>query len=321
MNSLYNSKNKGLLLLLLMIVSEGYSQIQEFAPIGAEWHNAKQEMFTQGYVKIRVTNDTIIDNYKCTVLDIEEYCYDFFSEQLFHFEIGKEYVMQYQDSIMIYRKGRFYKLFDFGAEIGASWIVPGDSSCEEEEGRVSIVGKGSELVNGVELRYILLADDLNSFWGFANGMVGEPSDTIKVLERIGPVSSSLFPRQKCHFDNNNYGILRCYSDDLINVNYSWPNVNCDYICEDYVDTAENPDNTMWSVFPNPTKGDVNVFVPVGTPFILELYDSMGRKIRSFDEKSSTSITIDLDDVPAGLYYLTCNLGTTILSTRIIKEQS
>ena len=314
----HNLKNKVFLLLLLTMVGVGKAQIYEFAPIGAEWYNAKQEMFTQGYVKISVTNDTIIDKYKCSVLTIEEYCFDFFSHQLFHFDVGKEYIMQNQDSVMIYQGGRFYKLFDFGAEIGSSWTVPGDSSCEEEEGRVSIVGKGSETVNGVELRYILLTDDVNSSWGFGNGMLGEPADTIKVLERIGPVGSALFPRQKCLFDNDKYGTLRCYSDDLIYVNYSWPNVNCDFVCDGYIEIAENNDNVMWSIFPNPAKDNVHISIPVDTSYIIEMYDNMGRKIRSLIGEAPF-IIIDLNNVPSGLYYLTCNVGTSVLSTKIIKE--
>ncbi|MCR5660357.1 MAG: T9SS type A sorting domain-containing protein [Bacteroidales bacterium] len=318
MNKLKNRRSESLLLILLTIIGVAEAQTYEFAPIGAEWFNKKQELFTQGYVKIQVTNDTIIDDYKCSVLNIEEFGFDFFFQQPYHFEVGKEYIMQYKDSVMIYRKGHFYKLFDFGAEIGTSWIVPGDSSCEEEEGRVSIVGKGSEIINGVELRYILLIDDLNSSWGFGNGMVGEPADTIKVLECIGPIESSIFPRQKCLFDNDKYGTIRCYSDDFIYVNYSWPSVNCDFICDGYVDLSENYDNVTWNIFPNPTKDDVTVIISTNTPFIIELYDNTGRKIRSFNEKTSF-ITIPLNNVPSGLYYLTCNVGTTILSTKILKE--
>ena len=91
MNSLYNSKNKGLLLLLLMIVSEGYSQIQEFAPIGAEWHYGIKQLSTEGYVRIKSLSDTVIDGTSCKIIEKRCFLYDHLDGIEKEFVKGQEY--------------------------------------------------------------------------------------------------------------------------------------------------------------------------------------------------------------------------------------
>ena len=190
----HNNRIKGIVLFMLLAVAGlASAQTYEFAHVGAEWHYGKQTMFTWGYIRISVTNDTIIDGHACSVLHKEEHGFNYYNQNLYHFDLGNEYIAQENDSVLIYRKGRFYKLFDFDAEIGDSWTIPGNV---EEDGRVILCGKGTEIVNGNELRFILIADEFGSPYGYGNELAGDtlfPPDTIKVLERIGPIGSYLLP--------------------------------------------------------------------------------------------------------------------------------
>ncbi len=184
--------------MLLVAAGAAKAQTHEFAPVGAERHYGRQTMFTWGYIRIFVTNDTIIDGHVCSVLQKEEHGFNYYSQSLFHFNKGHEYFTQINGSVLVYRKGSFYKLFDFGADVGDSWIIPG----HDQDGRVIVCGKGTEIVDGVELRYILIADEFGVPYGYGNEMAGDTlflHDTIKVLKRIGPIGSYLLPEQKNGF--------------------------------------------------------------------------------------------------------------------------
>ena len=126
MKTLNNLKQKVLLLLLLAAAGATKGQSHEFAPVGAEWHYGRQTMFTWGYIRISVEKDTIIDGRSFSVLHKEEHGFNYYSQSLYSFNIGREYITQENGSILVYRKGGLFKLFDFDANIGDSWIIPGE---------------------------------------------------------------------------------------------------------------------------------------------------------------------------------------------------
>ena len=297
----HNSRIKGLVLLMLLAIT-GFTKAQThvFAPVGAEWHYGKQTMFTWGYIRINVTNDTIIDGHACSILHKEERGFNYYNHNLYHFDLGYEYIAQENDSVLIYRKGRFYKLFDFNANIGDSWIIPGG----EEDGRVIVCGKGTEIVNGNELRFILIVDEFGSTFGYGNELVGDtlfPPDTIKVLERIGPIGSYLLPVPRNILDyDGECGILRCYSDDIVEVNYSWPFVYCDYIDDDHVGFEENVQISNYGIYPNPTTGMVTI---MGKDLkTAEVFNALGQHMAN-DKGNGEQLTVDISDLPAGVYFV------------------
>ena len=218
MNSLYNSKNKGLLLLLLMIVSEGYSQIQEFAPIGAEWHYGIKQFSTEGYVRIKSLSDTIIDGTSCKILEKRCFLYDHLDGIEKEFVKGHEYIAQIGDSIMLYRFGRFCKLYDFTVETGDTVSFPGSYSFEADEfvtfgdsiGKAVVIGKGVSEIDGLELKYYDLRKVDNSAWAFDQDFY---QGYARICEKIGNLSGYLFPEQQLIADYFEGGTLRCYSDN------------------------------------------------------------------------------------------------------------
>ncbi|WP_373728270.1 T9SS type A sorting domain-containing protein [Bacteroides heparinolyticus] len=322
----YTSRSKALLLFLLLAVAGvAKAQTHEFAPIGAEWHYGRQTMFTWGYIRIFVTNDTIIDGHVCSVLQKEEHGFNYYSQALYHFNLGREYFTQIKDSVLVYRKGRFYKLFDFGSSIGDTWTVVGrEDVCEENFGRVHVVGKGTETINGIDLRYVLVVDDVHSYWGYGHTMYGEPpvypNDTVKIIECIGPIGSYLLPRQRCLFDYMEGGDLRCYSDDKLGyLNYD-PERFCDYINEEYQGIEELSSGNELQVFPNPCNNFLTVVLPKKDQYVVTIYDNFG-KIVARRNIHENLIELDLTGFCPGFYYLTANNGFSNFSTMIIKKQS
>jgi len=315
----YTLRNKILLLLLLAAAGVAKAQTHEFAPVGAEWYYGRQTMFTWGYIRILVTNDTIIDGHTCSILNKEEHGFNYYSQNLYHFDIGREYVTQEKDAVLIYRKGIFYKLFDFDAEIGDSWTIPGN---EEEDGRVIMCGKGTEIVDGNELRYILITDEISSPYGYGNWSPDDPlspPDTIKVLERIGPIGAYLLPKPLGILDyDGEGGVLRCYSDDIVEVNYSWPIVYCDYINDNYIGFEENVKVSNYGIYPNPTNKSVWITISDDFPISICIFDSIGRRVYSEVKTGSLSCEIDLGFLSPGIYWITISNDQSIYSNKIIK---
>lgn len=317
MKKIQTLKNKILLLLLLAATGVAKAQTHEFAPVGAEWYYGRQTMFTWGYIRILVTNDTIIDGHTCSILNKEEHGFNYYSQALYHFNIGREFFTQIKDSVLVYRKGRFYKLFDFGAEIGDSWTIPG----EEEDGHVIVCGKGIEIVDGNELRYILIADEFGSSYGYGNEMAGDTlflPDTIKVLERIGPVGSYLLPEQKTHFDDSEGGELRCYSDSIIDINYSYPLVHCDYINDNNIGFDEKVQVSEYGIYPNPANESIWINTSDDSPISVCIFDPVGRKVHSEEVAGSCSYEINIGFLPSGLYWITISNGMNTFSNKFIK---
>ena len=318
MNSLYNSKNKGLLLLLLMIVSEGYSQIQEFAPIGAEWHYGIKQFSTEGYVRIKSLSDTIIDGTSCKIIEKRCFLYDHLDGIEKEFVKGQEYIAQIGDSIMLYRFGRFYKLYDFTVETGDTVSFPGSYSYEADEfvvfgdsiGKAVVIGKGVSEIGGLELRYYDLQKVDNSAWAFDQDFY---QGCARIYEKIGNISGYLFPEQQLIADYFEGGTLRCYSDNETGtINFSTPYVECDYFHAVEENTLES-----LAVYPNPFKERLIVELPTEDRYTVLVYDTFGRTLIKQDIIGK-KMEIDFPFPQTGVFHLVIQSNSYHFAINVIK---
>jgi hypothetical protein len=83
------------------------------------------------------------------------------------------------------------------------------------------------------------------------------------------------------------------------------------------------DNELISIYPNPFKNEINIKLadnqskPVG----YSIMDVTGRILqeKQFDSyHKSANITLDLNDLPKGIYYINLNINGTILTKKIVK---
>ena len=306
--------------LLLPFVGVLQSQAQVFAPLGAEWHYTYSGgPMSTGYTKITVVKDTLIDGRLCTKLQKEQHYAIYGNPELIHQVYGYDYVTQTDDMVQIFVDGQFYNLYDFGSEVGDVWTVFGRYfECEADYGTVHVVGKGTEKINGVSVRYVEVVDGQYSSWGYGDAIYGEPQqDTVKIIERVGPVGSFLFPRQKCEFDGGGEsGLLRCYSDsELGQTNFTLTNTPCDYINSQNQSVEELALPSI-EVYPNPCDGVVTIAFPTNGKFNICVYDRYGREVKALQSVINT-IAIDMSDMPQGMYYLTASDGNSSLSKKII----
>lgn len=320
-----NLKQKVFLILLLLAVSGTVkAQTHEFAPVGADWHYSYDNIFTTGYIHIKAVKDTVIDGTECVKLEKREYGYSTdpwgIGPGLYSGKSRTEYVASSENKVYLYRNQTFNLWFNFDAEVGDSWPVPPpynvDDMISDTAGFLIVEAKGTEVINGREIRYIDVIDQEGSEWGYGDYLYGQSPYTVRIYERIGPVGCYMFPETHWVADANEGGPFRCYEDEEIGYVSDFP-YNCDYINPEYQTILERENDPM-EVFPNPAEESVSISMTSSTPFIVKLYDGMGRMIRVLTGKESF-LTISLDGLPSGLYFLTCNAETNIFSTKLIKK--
>ena len=317
-----NNRIKGVVLLLLLALTGiAKAQTHEFAPVGAEWYYGIQEMFSSGFIRMYVEKDTIIGEFDCIKLQKEKHWYDYQFHEIHSNSMAPEFLAYVNDSCMFFRNNQWHKLFDFSVEVGDTVTINGlpDDVCMSNICKVLITGKGSEMVNGVLLKYFDMKDTQDSDWGWSGTIVGswQEPPIIRVYERIGPLDSYFFPEQRCLFDYSEGGILRCYEDDEIGyLNYSYPYTECDFI----TDLEEHQREHDIQVYPNPCQE--KAFVNLGDAHegecTLEIFDVMGNRIlmSTIDEKR---LEVNMDRFTTGVYLLKITTKRNVISKTIIRK--
>lgn len=314
-----------IIVVLLLCMSKNttiLAQHSRFAPIGATWYYETQDMYSTGYIKMEVEKDTVINGFSCIKVTREARWHDLLFDELKESPLPALFLAQINDSVMVLNNGAFYKLFDFGAEIGETWTVVGrEGLCEEDFGTVNVVDKGIEVVNGTPLRYVTIKDDTYSYWGYGNTLYGNPSAAIKVVERIGPVGSYLLPEQRCLYDESEGGPLRCYIDDELgelHLSSLYPERNCDYISEAYQSVDEYDGSESDIVFPNPCFDKIQLHFFEAKKREITLFDHIGKVIFR-QNVESREVLIDMSCLPRGMYCMTITDGTEVETVKIIKQ--
>lgn len=282
----------------------------DWAPIGAEWHYSFSDIYETGYVKIESVADTIIDGFSCRKLYKSKHFYSFLHNEYFIVDIGSEFTKSDENKVYIYRNGVFYTLYDFNAGIGDSLIVPQTYQTDcDTVGFVIVVDKGIDILNGFSLRYIKVIKPDSSDWGFLG-------DTVKIIERLGPLNSYLLPEQHCIIDGGTEGgELRCYSDSEFG-NYTVDIVPyCDYILSINDKTLGKE---LVNISPNPVRSIIKVEVPYdyldAEIFIFDMY---GNKV-FLSTLNGLCAEINVADLKNGLYHIVIKKEEKIYFYKLIK---
>lgn len=273
---------------------------QNWSPTGATWHYGFSGFMTNGYYKIENVGDTTIASIQCKKIRKTRYVYSFNSATYDTTVIGTEYTYADSNKVYIFKHNQFYTLYNFSAQVGATWTVPETrhySGCDTV-GTIRVDSIGTMTINGQNLRYICVSiADTAQKWGWK----------AKIVERLGPIKSFgnydyLFPVK---FDNCGMvldewpegGQFRCYSDSSFS--YS-SNIapNCDYI------TTVNlfvKNLFQIKIYPNPSNGS---FTADFDQSIKEIWltDLIGNIILKHQTNYQTQFKID--NLPSGTYILT-----------------
>lgn len=293
---------------------------QNWCPPGATWHYGFNGGMVTGYYEVVYTGDTLIGSTVCKKL--QRTCYWQFlpSSNTFSFTEGTAYTYADSDKVYIFRHNQFYTMYDFSAQPGDTWTVPGvkyyGSGCDST-GLVRVDSTGTMTIGSQSLRYICVSrPDTSQHWGWH----------AKIVERVGPIIpfgqtyDYLFPVK---FDYcgmfideiHEGGFFRCYSDSTM-FSYS-SNIApvCDYI------TAIEPviaSHKTFSVFPNPSNGTFTVDFGNLQATTLRITDLLGNELERRSIRNETQAQLEL---PAGVYFLTITCSDGNMRTqRIVSGQ-
>lgn len=319
-------KNKLLLFFLVFSNIVLSQENTDFAPIGAKWHfNYAESMLPwyQGFLLIESVSDTIINDVDCRKLVKTIYEYDYENNEVVEpLVIGHEFITQVNDSVLIYRDGKFKKLYDFGAEIGDTLSIPGRSvyngieiEPSKQNGYAVVVGKGITELDGKPLKYIDLKQFSDSHWQFLCYVNYGSEYSVRICEKIGNISGYMLPEPfeaisgiDMAWDGG--GILRCYSD--LETNISFVDQDCDYMV-----AIEEVTSDLINLYPNPTDGNINIEMTEDYNTI-DIYDSLGRIVYSSSVEDS-SLSIDISHHPSGLYLIAIKNNTDTHYIKVVKN--
>ncbi|MFT5820969.1 MAG: hypothetical protein ACI8ZM_002217 [Crocinitomix sp.] len=302
-----------LLLFISFTFQSTYSQV--WIDNGATWHHEFWGPFMSGYVEMNYDRDTTIDGISCQVIETTEYKFfdggDFAGSQVRPIQIT--YVSG--DTVFYRNNEEFFVLFDFGAEIGDTWVIAEEPSEEfmdcDEISIIQVMDVGVMDIAGESYRYLDLEPTANSPFGFVG----------RYVERFGLVSTGLsqfkylFPTQYgCEgipddvpTEFGYFGFL-CFEDDSFSL-YS-PTSNS---CTKVVGVPEIGELVDVNCYPNPATNFLEISADSQIEN-LQVYSSVGEFVMTIDISQNTA-QIDVSTLSRGIYFFNIRLQNGLIVKR------
>lgn len=298
-----------LYLVLVFLLQGLITNAQEWAPSGATWYYDWVGMAVDGYAQIRYMNDSVVGGKLCKTLQVEQHTFNWITQTFTHAVIGQEYTYLENNIVYYYRYGQFYTLYDFNSTAGSSWTVAGwdqNNPCDSL-GSIVVDSTGITIINSLDLKYLNVSPGPNSEWEFMD----------KIIERIGSLGY-MFPGPNCAIDIPGPGQLRCYYDDSFGLyqRSGFP-PNCDFIIGMNDILKESNWLKIYPV-PAPTVITVEINKPIKGKIMIVISDTEGNIIRNI-ESAEHKMTINIEDLQSGMYFIKVISGDDIKSVKVIKS--
>lgn len=292
---------KKLALILFLTIPTGIIA-QEFAPIGAIWHNSQSSWIIPDlitYKTIESVSDTTIDGKICRVLIEVERLYSDTVATFTH------YMYSENDSVFFFEDNAFHLLYDFGAQAGDTVVLDYFVTSDGTPLLMVVDSTGIININGEirKLQYISCGDGLLIEFGGP------------VIEGIGS-SYFLFPT----YDGTVNGPLRCYQDDVVGlyINYFYSNYGWDYEeCNQIItDIKESEFVSGPIIYPNPSTN--HIFIKNATQSsVFRITDVKGKLIKQGLIEISREINIE--ELKNGLYFLQLITDNQVTINKFVKN--
>jgi hypothetical protein len=275
---------------------------QEFAPIGAIWHNSQSSWIIPDlitYKTIESLSDTMINGKECKKLIEVERLYSDTVNTFIH------YMFSENDSVFFFKDNSFHLLYDFGAEAGDTIVLDYYLTSEGTPLLMIIDSTGTIDINGEQrkIQYVRCGDGI--FIEFGGPMI----------EGIGS-TYFLFPT----YDGTVNGPLRCYQDDVIGlyINYFYSNFGWNY--EDFNQIITDIDESGYSnaiiIYPNPSLNRIYIKNP-NLSSIYRINDIHGILIDQ--GQLDLSGEINIQGLTKGTYILQLITDNQVIVRKIIKN--
>ena len=275
-----------------------------WAPEGATWHFSYGEVCFNGYNMTEVQGDSIVGGQQCKVLKSHIYGYACGGAYT-SFILEDELTYADNDRVYQWTGENFEILYDFLLVPGEVYVVGAYSPCEEGDS-LHVTETGVLNVNGVDLRYYDV-QHLNNFFG--GSMSG------RIVERLGPIESYLFPLPHCLMDIMQSGPFRCYQDTEFGVYSSNIFPNCDYLGMNDFSSAKK-----MSSYPNPTSSNLTIQLPTNDNWTVRLYNMNGQVVSIEKINGNNRLDLNLQNFTSGLYTVQAmNDNGNVYTEVVVKE--
>ena len=304
---------KGFKFFLIVFLSFS-SQAQTWVENNAVWHYDFWNIAMGGFYKISYTNDTLMNGVTAQHLKHERYVFVQNGPGGPIIQNGPpttwdNYTYQSGDTVFWWDGNQFEILFDFGAQIGDSWMIAStapswsDPMCQDTS-FVEVVNTGIETINGGNYRFI----DLEGVGYSPIGLYG------RYIERFGG-PGYIFPWYRT-CDSMTVAELdmltfKCFEDDSFSL-YNPSGQDCEYYLT-HLGASEQVDLSI-SIYPNPVSRDLHVTLP--GEFELIIYDLLGNKMLQM--KSLDNIVLDLSQYNNGFYYIDISQNSIMHRKKFVK---
>jgi len=279
------------------------AKAQDFAPADAVWHYSYSDghfgkSLIEGYLKISVVKDTLIDGKTCVMLKQEV------TLPQNTFEMP-DVILYYNNDTVYYETGkRFYFLYDFGAQIGDTWNcrnpyeLHGLQVPESDTITVyTVTDTRTEFYDGKELRLVDVQSDTEWFYQGT------------IAERFGSLSY-LFPNTWGVIDMGMPGVLRCYSDSEV----QYTATECELVSSlrsvndfDNISVSKINSAGCWKL--SGLKNDM----------VIRVYSSNGQFLSMLSDRNGDTEIINLSNEATGIYFITVyNSNLFFKSFNVIK---
>ena len=250
--------------------------------VGAEWYyQIQNEEGGITYQHLQCVGDTTIGNKRPKVIVRTNTIYDKRTVTI----VTHEYVYEENGVVYWWNKtlGRFTILYDFAAEVGDEWTIEVDN----ETITTKVYESEMQYIDGIPYKKLTIADPNDTFNG-------------NLLSTIGH-TSSFFP-EKMMSQGKGYRVegLRCYwldGDLILKTN----NDDCDAIYAELHYGVDDPLESGFVIYPNPTDGMLHVETVCATPSTeCRIMNLMGQIVMV---RSMSNSIIDVSTLLPGMYYL------------------
>ncbi|MBZ0242131.1 MAG: T9SS type A sorting domain-containing protein [Bacteroidales bacterium] len=299
-------------LIFCLLLTNGFSQV--WIDSNAKWTFDYFNVAESGTWRFEYTHDTLIQGHQSQLIKSTKYRY--FGPGTSIINSDNIYTYSSNDSVFYFKDDKFFLLYDFGAQIGDTWVVAIDTTFDacQDTAIVQVVDTGSITINGLEHRTITLETISASLYAL-NGLC---------VERFG-----IHPTT---YEHCNFGFLpgyqyceggpifdydlltfRCYEDAGFPA-YNATNKDCDTLTSSKELASEG-----LKIYPNPAKSVLNIDFPANYDVLhskIEIINTNGQIILP-SKPFSHSTQLDIKSLAPGLYIVKIQNNETLIRRRLI----
>ena len=305
-------------LTLILLLSTTSIFAQDFAPVGAKWVYTRYIFFSPNisYVTVESVMDTVIQGKSCQKIIAPEGYYEVSG--------GTKFLHTSNDTVFVY--DTILQIFSpfqiFNAQPGDEWDFVYSAVPDGPNQSIDTI---HYRVDSIDLVYIN-GDTLNKINATSTILCDEWVwfDTISVtyLERIGDLNYLFnYSKYGCNtaIDADVIKGLRCYSDPDFG-SYETGIVDSCYYTYNQTSVEDLNAVNSFKLWPNPVNNTLNIQVNTGLE-TLNIYNINGQLVKPINVTltQNQSLTIDITDLPIGIYSLVGLSNQETIKAKFVKH--